>query len=95
MDFPPFVNPSGWEGIVQTTEIIICVPPPYGRGNTKNSSERTLPLGFIQPMELLQRETLQKAGQTGFFHPEDTRMDELSFEKHGDCGCTNGSFAVK
>ncbi|MCI8385630.1 MAG: hypothetical protein HFE95_04275 [Acutalibacter sp.] len=46
-------------------------------------------------MELLQRETLQKAGQTGFFHPEDTRMDELSFEKHGDCGCTNGSFAVK
>ena len=30
-------------GIVQTTEIIICVPPPVGRGNTKNSSERTLP----------------------------------------------------
>ena len=30
-------------GIVQTTEIIICVPPPPGRGNTKNSSERTLP----------------------------------------------------
>ena len=45
MDFPPFVNPSGWEGIVQTTEIIICVPPPYGRRNTKNFSERTLPAG--------------------------------------------------
>ncbi len=30
-------------GIVQTTEVIICVPPPNGRGNTKNSSKRTLP----------------------------------------------------
>jgi len=42
------------DGIVQTTEIIICVPPPAGRGNTKNSSERTLPkqtLGLTIPAQ--------------------------------------------
>ena len=38
-----FVKSGKGRGIVQTTEIIICVPPPYGRGNTKNSSARTLP----------------------------------------------------
>ena len=38
-------NPLLWKGIVQATEIIICVPPPVGRGNTKHSSERILPYG--------------------------------------------------
>ena len=42
-------------GDCPTTEIIICVSPPYGRGNTKSSPKRTLLAARAGPWRQVQK----------------------------------------